>query len=88
MSATNPADRVRALALELVDALIAIADAQNGPPEPDRVYTLAEVADHLDLSRAGLQRLRRRGELHTIRVGRRRLVSSSELARFMQENEL
>ena len=65
-------------------SLLAIAEA---PPQRrvDELYSLAEVGRRLGLSRASVTRLVSRGELKTIRVGRRVFVTETQLGDFIRE---
>jgi excisionase family DNA binding protein len=83
----DPVELVRAIALQLADALVAVASSQTGPAQPDDLYSLEEAARLLRISPSGLKRARQRGEIRTIRVGRRQLISSSELRRVQRERE-
>lgn len=79
------AARIRSLLAELGDELAAVSEAHDvGPPPtgPERVLSLAEVAEYLGISRSSVQRLRRRGAIHGIAIGRRWVVAESELRRF------
>lgn len=73
---------VRRLALELADALVSIVETR-AQRKVDELYSLAEVARRLGLSRASITRAVARGDLATLTVGRRRLVSESQLAAFI-----
>src|SRR4051794_28610355 len=88
-TAADPAERVRALALELADALVALTTARvsstSSGPEP--TYSLKQVAAMLSLSRSGVQRLRRRGELPAIQIGHRYVVRESDIRKFLDERE-
>jgi excisionase family DNA binding protein len=59
----------------------------NAVPQHDmpEVYTSAEVCAYLQISRGTFYKMRRRGELHTIHVGRHHRVSAMELERLMAE---
>ena len=84
----DPADRVRVLALELIDALLAVAEARlDGPPQPDTMYSLPEAARLLGISETSLKRARKRGDVRAMKVGRRQLITSGELRRVQRELE-
>lgn len=51
---------------------------------PPLAYSLDHAAALIDLSRRSLYRLIDRGELRTVKVGRRRLVPTMELERLMR----
>lgn len=54
---------------------------------PKMLYSIAEAAALLSLSRAHLYRLLERGELTSIRIGRSRRVSRSELEAYVAHLE-
>jgi len=58
------------------------ASATTGPP--DRLLTVEEAADRLRVSRWSVYNLIRANQLRTIRIGRRRLVAPSALARCIE----
>lgn len=51
----------------------------NGP----RLYSLAETAKRLDISRGKLYQLMDTGQLRSVKLGTRRLVSEGALAEFI-----
>jgi len=81
---TDHAERFRSFLLQAADELVALAESHDASPPtgPERVLSLAEVAAFLGISRSSAQRLRARGALHGISVGRRWVVAESELRRF------
>src|SRR4051794_13100643 len=82
VSSSQTGARIRALLAELADVLDERAAAEARPAQPEQVYSLPQAAKILGVSEASLRRMRDRGELRTIPVGRRRkVVSASELAR-------
>jgi len=81
------AERVRALGLKFIDALLEVAAAPIGPPEPEPVYSLKQIAQMLTLSRSEVQRLRQRGLLESIQIGRRHVVTASQFRRFLERQE-
>ena len=54
--------------------------------KPIQLFTGEEVAQILRISRAYAYRLMQRGDISTIRLGRRVLVSQASLLEFIQEN--
>lgn len=54
--------------------------------KPIQLFTGEEVAQILRVSRAYAYRLMQRGDIPTIRLGRRVLVSQTSLLEFIQEN--
>lgn len=55
-------------------------------PKPIQLFTGEEVAQILRISRAYAYRLMQRGDIPTIHLGRRVLVSQTSLLEFIQEN--
>jgi excisionase family DNA binding protein len=53
--------------------------ASDGP----RLYTLKQAAERLQISRAKLYQLMNSGELRSVHVGTRRLISEDALAEFI-----
>src|SRR5687767_9095950 len=84
----DPADRARLLAVEFVDAMVALASSLAAPASgPEQLLGLNNIAKRLSLSRSMVQRMRRSGELDAIKVGRRYLVRVSEVERFIAAQE-
>lgn len=52
-----------------------------------RLYTVDDVAERLQLSRATVYKHIESGKLQTLRVGQRRRVSPAQLARFIEDLE-
>jgi excisionase family DNA binding protein len=50
---------------------------------PPELLTMQEAADRLRLARSSVYELVSRGELATLKVGKRRLILVSEVARFI-----
>lgn len=50
---------------------------------PERVYTVDQIAEHLDMARSGVYSLVRSGELRSVRVGRLIRVPASALDEFL-----
>jgi excisionase family DNA binding protein len=74
------ADRLAAAVAELVEALrdeLRQADAQ---PTPDRLLSIPDAADALGVGRTLVYTLIARGELRSVKLGKRRLVPSSAIA--------
>lgn len=56
--------------------------------QPDlRLYTVNDVAERLQLSRATVYKHIESGKLQTLRVGQKRRVSPAQLARFIEDLE-
>ncbi|CAN5297672.1 hypothetical protein BH20ACT9_BH20ACT9_10820 [soil metagenome] len=55
----------------------------NGPLSSDRLWTVAEVADHMRVSNMTVYRLIKAGELPAIRVGKNYRVRGSDLAAYL-----
>ena len=51
------------------------------------IYTPQQAADLLQISKTGLLRLCRSGELKCSKIGRQWRISDEQIARFMTENE-
>jgi excisionase family DNA binding protein len=66
-----------------VDALAALVGHQQLPG----ALTLAQAAQRLGVSSRTLARMAKSGEVRTVRLGRRVLVSTSELARLLESAE-
>jgi excisionase family DNA binding protein len=65
-----------AMLAEAIRAEVAVqAAAQQGAP--DRLLSVDEAAEHLGISRSLAYQLIAKGQLHTLKVGRRRLIPSS-----------
>jgi excisionase family DNA binding protein len=74
--------RLEAAFAELVEALTEQVrrDARRARPLPDRLLSVEEAARELGIGRTLVYDLIAKGELQSIKVGRRRLVSSSAIA--------
>ncbi len=76
---------------EAVDALAAAllaavrAQAQPVAAGPEKLLSVTEAADALGIGRSALYDLIGRGEVRTLKVGRRRLVPSGAIARYIGE---
>jgi excisionase family DNA binding protein len=55
----------------------------NRPLGSDRLWTVAEVADHMRVSNMTVYRLIKAGELPAIRVGKNYRVRGSDLAEYL-----
>lgn len=76
-------DRLALALAELVDALRAeVAPVAN---EPDRLLSVDEAAEVLGLGRSLVYSEIAAGRLHTIKVGRRRLVPAGAVAAYIAE---
>ena len=79
-------DRLDAALRELVEALreAARAEAVADPRAPDRLYTIPETCDALGgIGRSMVYSLIGRGELTSLRCGRRRLVTASAIRSYI-----
>ena len=73
-------ERVRALAIELVEALLEVARFEAGRSiETPKVVSIEEAAGMLGIRRTALYGLIQRGEVRTHKVGRRRVVSVASI---------
>ncbi|MCM2250334.1 MAG: helix-turn-helix domain-containing protein, partial [Geothrix sp.] len=57
-----------------------------GPELPVMAFTLEEAAEILHCGRTTIYTLVKDGKIRTVPVGRKRLVSTKELERFLNEN--
>ena len=70
---------------DLARAALAFAEAILAAREPaPRNLSIAEAASLLGVSRSTVYNRLRTGELRSVRIGRRRLIPSSELERLRQ----
>ena len=60
-----------------------IAELTDGP----RAFTVAETARRLTVTSDVVYELLASGELRSVSIGRRRIIPSTELARFLDEGE-
>ena len=72
---------VAELAAALRDELSADADATV----PDRLLSVSEAAEMLGIGRSATYQAISAGRLHSVRVGRRRLVPAGGVAAFIRE---
>lgn len=80
--------RLAAAVAELAAAVVEqVVAALDGVPGPDRLLDLTEAADRLSLSRTQLYSLIGQGALHTIKVGKRRLVPEQAIAAFISTGQ-
>lgn len=56
-------------------------------PDPVELLTLPEAAERLKVSRRGLARLVANRELPSVRIGRRRLITSRAIAAYVAAHE-
>ena len=54
---------------------------------PHVVYTLGEFAKRLRIDASTVWRMRRRGDLHAVKIGGRVLVPVGEVSRLLREGE-
>ena len=79
-------DRLAAALAELADAIRADVLAELAPiATPDRLLSIDEAAATLGLGRSLLYDQIQAGRLRTLKVGRRRLVSSGAIAAYVDE---
>jgi excisionase family DNA binding protein len=57
--------------------------ANGGPPGDDRLWTVAEVADHMRVSNMTVYRLIKAGELPAIRVGKNYRIRGRDLVAYL-----
>ena len=57
--------------------------AATETPQPVLLHSTTESAVRLGISRAGVYELMARGELASLKIGRRRLIPAAELDRFI-----
>lgn len=75
---------VRAAALaELVGAILAAVTVEAGADTPDRLLSVDEAATMLGIGRSALYGEIAAGRLHSIKVGRRRLVPAAAIRDFI-----
>lgn len=55
----------------------------NGPADGDRLWTVAEVADHIRVSNMTVYRLIKSGELPAIRVGKNYRIRGGDLFAYL-----
>ena len=73
-------DRVRAIALELADAVIDLAAMAPAPPQAVELLSVEEAARRLGgIARSTLYQLMAAGTVRSVEVGGRRFVPSSEV---------
>ncbi len=82
MTADALADALRPIVRRLVAE--ALEESPASTPAPDRLYDLAEAGELLGVSRTVVYELIGRGDLRSTKVGRRRLVAASDIARFIE----
>jgi len=80
-------DRLIAAVTELVEALreSVRAEAAAVPRAPDRLLDIDQAAAALNLGRSLLYAEIQAGRLHSIKVGRRRLVPAQAIAEYIAE---
>lgn len=82
---TPPSDRLEAAVREIVEALREEmrAEVNARTTAPSRLLSIKEAAEACGLSRTTFYGLIGKGEVRSIRIGRRRLVPESALREFM-----
>lgn len=80
-------DRLSLAIAELVGALREElrTEAANAPRTPDRLLSMDEAANALGIGRTTAYLLVTRGDLRSVKVGRRRVVPSSAVADYIAE---
>jgi excisionase family DNA binding protein len=79
-------EAVRAAAEALVQALIVATRSQSAPlPKPERLLSIDETATMLGIGRSAVYEAISRGELSSLKIGRRRLVSTGAVTRFVED---
>ena len=58
--------------------------SDSGPLGGDRLWTVAEVADHMRVSNMTVYRLIKAGDLPAIRVGKNYRIRGADLAQYLQ----
>jgi excisionase family DNA binding protein len=58
--------------------------ANGGPLGDDRLWTVAEVAEHMRVSNMTIYRLIKAGELPAIRVGKNYRIRGGDLAAYLE----
>lgn len=65
--------------------MLGISTAEGARHDSAHAYSVENFAQLLGLSRSGTWAAIKRGEIRTVRLGRRRLIPASELARILGE---
>ena len=60
--------------------------ANGGPLGDDRLWTVAEVAEHMRVSNMTVYRLIKSGELPAIRVGKNYRIRGRDLQRYLESS--
>ena len=60
--------------------------ANGGPLGNDRLYTVAEVADHMRVSNMTVYRLIKAGKLPALRVGKNYRIRGREITRYLDSS--
>ncbi|WP_255775943.1 helix-turn-helix domain-containing protein [Mycobacteroides abscessus] len=83
----NESNSVDGLAAALAVYITAIAKGQEVPsPEPGRLLSVNEAAAVLCCSRAFLYTRIQSGDISSVKLGRRRLISTTALQEFVERN--
>lgn len=77
------ADRLRVAALAFAEEIVAALSDESAAAGPDRLLSVDAAAEALGVGRSLAYDLIGRGELRSVRAGRRRLVPASAVAEFM-----
>ncbi len=79
-------DRLALALAELVDALRAEARAEMAPDNgPDKLLSINAAAEALGIGRSALYAELQSGRLRSLKIGRRRLVTSAAIAEYINE---
>jgi excisionase family DNA binding protein len=74
----------RLLTPEETAKILAAAIAEGAAADRSRLFTVDDVADRLQISRAEVYRLQKAGELKTVHIGRLVRVSAAALAEYIE----
>jgi excisionase family DNA binding protein len=77
-------DRLAAAMAELIEALREELRSETRPPAPDRLLDVDEASSALGIGRSKAYDLIAAGELHSVKVGRRRLVPAASIATYIR----
>ena len=80
-------DRLAAAVAELAAALGEELAADATAPAPDRLLSVTEAADMLGIGRSATYQAISAGRLHSVRVGRRRLIPAGSVSAFIRDGD-